>query len=1193
VSFPPPALRSGSHPSALALLFATLAAGPLPAVPVLNEIHYNNDLNRQLNQFVELYNPDSQDLDVSGWSLSGGVEYTFPTPTVIVAGDYLVIAEHPATILSLFGTVALGPYTGGLSGEGEEIELRNTSGVRIDRVDYGVNFPWPTRADGGGSSMELILHSLDNDLGSSWRSSSTPAGDPAPPTPGAVNSVASDVAPPNIRQVNHLPAQPKVSEAVVIIAKVTDPQGVGSVVLESRRVTPGRYVPAFLAKSTSALIADPNGPRAADPAYQSGWVGVPMLDDGLGDDAVAGDDLYTATLSAQRNRTLVRYRIRVEDVPGEAITVPYADDDALNFAYFVYNGIPDYVAETRHVGGAVPFTHSAETIQSLPAYHLLTTQADYDQCVAYNGADQIGSGSLDARSAFNWSASFVYNGVVYDNIKYRLRQRNDRYGGSGKRSFRFRFNRGHNVQFHDHWGNPYPTKWRTLNSHKMRARGGTNFGLYEAINSILWNTTGTSAPSTHWFHFRVIKSVDEAPSGTDGQHLGDFYGFLLGMEDYDRRFLTAHGLEDGNLYKLKSGVHEGTEIQRYQSPWGRTDGSDYENIIFNLRPHQTDDWIDLHLNLDSWNHYHAIVDAVRHYDVAPNTGEHLKNRAYYFEPSPRNRRFGLLNVFPWDSDTSWGPNWNGGVAFVKDAISNRSGNHRYHVEYRNVVREIRDLIWQRRPISGLIGMLEDQISEFQPADRDRWTGAPASAGNQSDGLISDRAADMNKFAFIGGTWTGGNDPSDPIARDSGISGQSGRDAYLDALADDPDIPDTPTLTDLSAPDHPTDMLVFRSSAFADSSGEFACMEYRIAEYGAYGNDKMPFPLEWNASWESGELATFTAEIAPPASAVRGGGTYRARVRHKDDTGRWSHWSSPVTFVPTEPDISVFQQSLVISEIMYNPPGSDDTEFIELKNIGATPLDLTNIRFTKGIDFEFATDTPLPPGNYLLVVKNTAAFEALYGNGLPIAGEYRFEAENSLSNGGERLKLAFGALAIHDFIYDNNAPWPSAPDGDGYSLVLSHTSDNAQADPLDPLGHGVASNWRSSGLPAGSPGSMNTRSFPGPDPAADDDHDGLNALLEHALASDDGNPSSGPGLFYSGIEDNCLTLSFRRHLLADDVEFLAEVSPDLLTWTHGASFLREVPNGDGTATVTFKSETPLPANREFFMRLRVNQVTPLP
>ena len=53
-----------------------------------------------------------------------------------------------------------------------------------DEVTYGIGFPWPTKAKGGGGSMELIHPALDNDLGGSWRTAGTadtaaliPAGD--------------------------------------------------------------------------------------------------------------------------------------------------------------------------------------------------------------------------------------------------------------------------------------------------------------------------------------------------------------------------------------------------------------------------------------------------------------------------------------------------------------------------------------------------------------------------------------------------------------------------------------------------------------------------------------------------------------------------------------------------------------------------------------------------------------------------------------------------------------------------------------------------------------------------------------------------------------------------------------------------------------------------------------------------------
>jgi hypothetical protein len=116
----------------------------------------------------------------------------------------------------------------------------------------------------------------------------------------------------------------------------------------------------------------------------------------------------------------------------------------------------------------------------------------------------------------------------------------------------------------------------------------------------------------------------------------------------------------------------------------------------------------------------------------------------------------------------------------------------------------------------------------------------------------------------------------------------------------------------------------------------------------------------------------------------------------------------------------------------------DFEYIELLNISPSlTLDLTNVRFTKGIDFDlaFSTTTSLAPGQRVLIVKKQAAFVMRYGAAMvPIVGEW--DPTDSLSNSGEQLKLSYGAgVAIHDFVYDDVAPWPTAADTGLYSLVL--------------------------------------------------------------------------------------------------------------------------------------------------------------
>jgi len=307
------------------------------------------------------------------------------------------------------------------------------------------------------------------------------------------------------------------------------------------------------------------------------------------------------------------------------------------------------------------------------------------------------------------------------------------------------------------------------------------------------------------------------------------------------------------------------------------------------------------------------------------------------------------------------------------------------------------------------------------------------------------------------------------------------------------------------------------------------------------------------------------------------------VRHQDTSGRWSHWSAPIQFQSSAPNIDLLQQNLVISEIMYHPDGDDAVEFIELFNTGTVALDLTNVRFTKGIDFDFADGASIAPGAYLLVVKNTAAFEAAYGDSLPVAeGQYD---DDSLNNGGEELKLALGTLSIHEFEYDDDLPWNTSADGGGYSLVLAHTSDNSMADPLDPLGHGIFSNWRASHATGGSPGSSDpTDSLVGP-PHADIDNDGLDALLEHALGTPADVPNQSP--LVVSVVDGQATLTFPVNPLADDVNYFVETSDDLGSWT-----VIENLTSQTLTTRTYTTELADPAQKYFF-RLRVQQVVAIP
>lgn len=181
-------------------------------------------------------------------------------------------------------------------------------------------------------------------------------------------------------------------------------------------------------------------------------------------------------------------------------------------------------------------------------------------------------------------------------------------------------------------------------------------------------------------------------------------------------------------------------------------------------------------------------------------------------------------------------------------------------------------------------------------------------------------------------------------------------------------------------------------------------------------------------------------------------------------------SITVTSTATVPSL---QESIRITELNYNPHDpmaaelavdptlvNDDFEFIELQNIGSATMNLTNATFTNGIDFSFGS-AQLMAGQRGVIVKNMAGFQLRYGSGINVIGQFN---SGSLSGQGERLTLVDGASeVILDFVYDDGDPWPERPDGHGATLEL--------VDPIDTKTDQYEKyyNWRGSSELGGSPG----------------------------------------------------------------------------------------------------------------------------
>lgn len=158
---------------------------------ILSEIMYHPPARadgRNL-EFVELANARSVGEDLSGWRLSGDIDYVFPAGLVLPAGEFLVIAAAPEDIKAVYGiTNVLGPYTGKLSRDTGTLRLRNDADAIRLELTYQDAPPWPVAADGAGHSLVLAKPSYGEANPAAWSASELAGGspggiDPAVPDP--------------------------------------------------------------------------------------------------------------------------------------------------------------------------------------------------------------------------------------------------------------------------------------------------------------------------------------------------------------------------------------------------------------------------------------------------------------------------------------------------------------------------------------------------------------------------------------------------------------------------------------------------------------------------------------------------------------------------------------------------------------------------------------------------------------------------------------------------------------------------------------------------------------------------------------------------------------------------------------------------------------------------------------------------
>ncbi len=188
---------------ALLTALAIFCLAPAKGQIVINEIMFQPPSGKASEEYIELYNLAPTNVNLTGWALRGGIDFVFPSDTVINARGFLTVAANKTAFLARYGNVSplvgdwaivrvtelgqrlLTNYANVLGNTRNTVNLKDATGETVDTVPYADEGDWAVRqrgvldynhrgwtwskpADGMGSSLELRNPNLPNEFGQNW-----------------------------------------------------------------------------------------------------------------------------------------------------------------------------------------------------------------------------------------------------------------------------------------------------------------------------------------------------------------------------------------------------------------------------------------------------------------------------------------------------------------------------------------------------------------------------------------------------------------------------------------------------------------------------------------------------------------------------------------------------------------------------------------------------------------------------------------------------------------------------------------------------------------------------------------------------------------------------------------------------------------------------------------------------------------
>ncbi len=859
---------------------------------VINEFMARNDTtltdeDGEYSDWIELHNLSSTPVDLTGWSLTNDSDgsNTWQLPSVTIQPEqFLVIfaSGENRTGANLHTDFEL-------EGQGEYLALLWPNGS----VGYQFSPEYPLQAE--DVSYGLVYNStLDAYVEAFFMT----------PTPGAANGVSEVNLGPVITEAVHLPHEPYSFQHVTVSAQIdTKVSAINNVTLFYRVMY---------------------GPEES----------VPMTDDGLNNDLVAGDGIYTAVIPAETATPgqMLRYYIQAADDLGFESRLPLGIDQSGEDQSPLYLGL---VISDPQVSSKIPILHWFTENES---------------------ASETYSGTR---------ASLYFNQKFYDNVF--VRTRGSASASWPKHKFKFDFY-GDVFQYSEDF--PAVEEFN-LQSYYREVLNSANTS-YMRENMAYEFLGDADVPACNTIHLHVRRNAG-------------YYGLFSFIEQVDETFLRRHGFDpEGALYKsinCCSGTLKPLSMGSYPSYYRKI--TDKENPYDDL--YELTHSINVS-NPDRFNYVFDYVDLpqVINYMTAQcvmtNHDRLTKNYHVYREPDTL-----LWHWIPWDLDQSYTvgnylthENWKhpfyGNPSHTQELSGGAPNpnwqNHIYTVIFENsltqqmFLRRLRSLmdkylVNNSAYFAQMAQAYYTKIFEEAELDNAKWgAGRIINGYNEiiADNLPTRRSQLQTEYSSAGLNLIPDSQASLTVNfGDIEVNPASGNqdEEYIELINPNP--------------------------IAADISG---CKIAGAVDFTFQPGTVIP--------------AQTSLYIVPSVSAFRertesptGGQGLFVQGNY---SGHLSSWGETLYLMDTTggiidqtsyaPNPSDQQRYLRVTELMYHPPSpptpgiytDEDYEFIELMNIGTETLDLSGVKSTEGIAFDFSGSGQTQEHVTLIDIEDTWKYE---------------------------------------------------------------------------------------------------------------------------------------------------------------------------------------------------------------------------